>query len=939
MQLNVVKEEALLSWINSVYPEDPITKVIQMMNDHRLLKFAYRVQGKDLGDGLLVSPLSNVMEMIFSMLQADFQFSSRQASLMLWKFSQGIELELQVAKVVLILCYCGFKTYNMVPLDIKTGLMIASMFHFVEDDADGLSLDEGLDGFLTKASVMTFSTSSSENSCCSPLYTDNESPIINRVQNPSRVQFQELFTVACSSVGSPVEDEMSTPQLLKRLRKELAREGDVRDELEKELANQISIISEKEGLIFQLQQRVERMLREQGELEKDHEAALLELQEKNESLIRRVHEVVKQCQDLKTENAQKNKNIDVLTNENQTFASQVRNAFAQLARAEEEVAKRTLTYKSAETEWRSRKELLEKELNEVVTRLESLNEHVQILQGKISVLEDELQKAQSEEKGEVLGPSMEALAKIESLQTQILNLSEQISLKDDEIRNLRNKYDSVDQELKLVNEKNLELNKVIKSNHREHKDTVIKLQQELDSAALVASEKQEKMQALLAEATSLKEQICRYSENEVQKQQEMSVLEAQNQLLKEKVTSLQNQLAKAIDSELQQELSHQKTLREKAQELEKTISERHTEIIALKAKMKEEGLRSERLGAQLKLKVEKQNGSILTLKNIARQWEQQNKELLERMKIMFSQLQQYSGQNQEVQEMNKSLVNSLQASRTEIQALQMERDEAKSKVKSLEAQVHIAEKCLQEQRRMTDDTENARCRETQQDLSTDRFNLELNDSFNANAHDMSGIKVEDEAEHVVDDWMRIAELQARNKACLPHLKSSYPLESRPTVGLPSLTLTDEDLRMGDPIETIRRAASHLHESQCSHTPQTHKRSGSLLHDLNTPEQQYIGTDDAKMLASCISRTVVNSRHANRLSNAQRRQSVMFTIANTPKHQRGSLLQRGLKLRKDACKSPTVGSRALRPAMSAANSRSPLSLRKCPRKKSSKKGEQ
>ncbi len=37
-----------------------------------------------------------------------------------------------------------------------------------------------------------------------------------------------------------------------------------------------------EGVISQLQHRVERMLREQGELENDHKAALLELQEKNE---------------------------------------------------------------------------------------------------------------------------------------------------------------------------------------------------------------------------------------------------------------------------------------------------------------------------------------------------------------------------------------------------------------------------------------------------------------------------------------------------------------------------------------------------------------------------------------------------------------------------------------------------------------------------------
>ncbi len=49
--------------------------------------------------------------------------------------------------------------------------------------------------------------------------------------------------------SSPVRGVMSTPQLLKRLRTVLAREGDVRVELEKELANQISIISER-GFLY-----------------------------------------------------------------------------------------------------------------------------------------------------------------------------------------------------------------------------------------------------------------------------------------------------------------------------------------------------------------------------------------------------------------------------------------------------------------------------------------------------------------------------------------------------------------------------------------------------------------------------------------------------------------------------------------------------------------
>ncbi|CAM4549782.1 unnamed protein product [Leuciscus chuanchicus] len=715
MELNGIKEAALLSWINCVCPEEPINKIPQMMDGHRLLKLAYKVRGKESCDDVFESPAPNMMEMLFSILQDDFQFSRRQASLMLQKISQGVELELQIAKVVLVLCYCGFKKYNMVPLDTKTGLMIASMFHFVEDDADGLFLDDDLNKFLTKASVMTFSTSSSGSSCCSPLYTDDdddESLFTSHFQKP-RVQIQQLVTVAGGSGSSPVPDVMSTPQLLKRLRKELAHGADVRHELEKELNDQINIISKKEGLIVQLQHRVDRMLREQRELEKDHTAALLELQEKNESLLRRVHEVLKQCQDLKNENYQKEKKMHELTEENQTLAAQMRNTFAQLTRAEEEVTKLTLAHESSLAEWRSRKEFLEHELNEAVTHRECLSEQVQILQGKISVLEDELLKAQSQERGEVLGPIMEALNKIESFQTHILELSEQISLKDEEIRNLRNEYDSVDHELKLVKEQNIEINELIKSNRKEHEETVKKLQQELHSASSAASEKQEEMLVLSAEVTSLKEQICRYSENEEQKQQEMSVLETKHNVLQESLISLQNQL-------LRRELCQQETLQEQSQELEKIVrelqaeistlsSERDAQISALKTTMKDQQLKSDRLRAQLELKLEKQNAAILALKNLAGQWELQNKELLEKLKITFRQLQHHSRRNQ---------------------TLLKERDQAKVKFNMRRClfQVDFAEKRLQEWRKMIDDNEDVRCTESLKVRKRSGFHLHVPDT-------------------------------------------------------------------------------------------------------------------------------------------------------------------------------------------------------------------
>ncbi|XP_059369833.1 nuclear mitotic apparatus protein 1-like isoform X2 [Carassius carassius] len=876
MKFNMKKARPLLAWMNTLFPEKHGWEFVPKRDGLRLLKICFKLRGSENTEDFKTLSLYKKVEIIFSVLHDDFHLTKRQSSLILQRISGGIDLELQLAKVALLLCYCTFKKGILLPMDSDVESDLTSMFRFVKEDADGLCLEEGLDQFLAQDSFMNVVNSSSGSISSSLLYSDDESPIINRSQRPPRVQFQDLCTVASSSDGSPVQDVMSTPHFqLKKLRKELAHEGDVRDELEKELTNQICIISEKEGVISQLQHRVERMLREQGELEKDHKAALLELQEKNESLLHRVHEVLKQCQDLKTDNSQKERKIDELTEENGSLTAQVRNVFAQLERAEEEVAKLTLAHESAQTEWKSRKEFLEKELNEAVTHKESLSEQVQILQGKISVLEDELQRAQSQEKGEVLGPIMEweklkweladltlklaqlqdtisrlekekaeveallaeergsfeketkrlqmvvfdleqsinsirleretlqealrtqkemlttqisalesdvsrlqqveveltaeiktsadlrqqreelegkvasldkmvhalhaeiqgleverasqqdalnalfvdlqsarakiqdhekkleehqkvvqeneslkkeacilqqgldehlqsigdlqeqinilrqekteeenkvsqASTKIKSLQTQILDLSQQISLKDEEIRNLRSEYDNVGHELRLVKEQNIEINEMIKSNRKEHEDTVRKLQQELDSASSLASEKQEEMLVLSVEVTTLKEQVCRYSKNEVKKQQELSVLEAQHNVLKENMTSIQNQLAEVTatasqkESELlllQQELCHQETLRGKSQELEKArreelemtvselqatilevtsiVSEREACLSSLQDEMKDQQLRAKQCEDDLRNELMEKIGNLQKLLNTA----------------------------------------------------------------------------------------------------------------------------------------------------------------------------------------------------------------------------------------------------------------------------------------------------------------------------------
>ncbi|KAJ8410844.1 hypothetical protein AAFF_G00188010 [Aldrovandia affinis] len=210
------------------------------------------------------------------------------------------------------------------------------------------------------------------------------------------------------------------------------------------------------------------------------------------------------------------------------------------------------------------------------------------------------------------------------------------------------------------------------------------------------------------------------------------------------------------------------------------------------------------------------------------------------------------------------------------------------------------------------------------------------------------VGAENEPEYSQDGWMRIAELQARNQACLPHLKSSYPIESRPSLGKLSFAVTDDDLRMGDPNETIRRASmmpSQIQDSLASHRlsmlpgqirdgPPSHRhahkaqndRAATLPLKRNTSDPNGPDTPEAKKLSSCFSHpmtpkdrrfTSQNSQNRSPNAPAERRQSMMFSVVNTPKKNvKNSLLQKGInKMRASTRKSPGSTSKIPRSAKS------------------------
>ncbi|NXX81772.1 NUMA1 protein, partial [Urocolius indicus] len=379
------------------------------------------------GAAVLEQPLPERISFIRGFLQKHCRHKAAVENLLpTQKLLEGEELAL--AKVAVLLLYhtsisCK-SPGDWNEFDYKTQVELAAILQFVLDNEE--SLNENLEAFLQRKAASRLSPASPSSSSSS----EEPSPLI--LPHKREVRFLELQKIASSSSSSssgankyrvplpsvfpgppssPMGDVMQTPQFqLRRLKKQLALERENRDELEVELAESRKLLTEKEAQVTMMQQRIDRLaLLNERQADQLEPKELEELREKNESLMLRLHEALKQCQDLKTEKGQMDRKINQLSEENGDLSFKLREIASHLVQLQEALNELSEEHNAALAQSQEKQGQLESELHAALQDKKCSEEKIEILQGKISLLEEQLAKlgdCSSLEKGEVLGDAL-----------------------------------------------------------------------------------------------------------------------------------------------------------------------------------------------------------------------------------------------------------------------------------------------------------------------------------------------------------------------------------------------------------------------------------------------------------------------------------------------------------------------------------------------------
>ncbi|XP_006804745.1 nuclear mitotic apparatus protein 1 [Neolamprologus brichardi] len=534
MEMNLAVK-SLLAWVNSLKLCDSELTTDDLQDGVILLRLVYMLKKQPIP--CLNDATEDRFRVIAEFLERDCRFNASKSSSLRWDhIRDGISLTAEISKVLLLLVYHDMMndhcTLNMLDCDVERELAHLTS-SFVMESEGCVYLSEELDAHL-RGKHLTFSQEIFEQSAATSgtnmssisSFLGDESPFFHRT---SRIKFVDIETVASSSVScSPLEDVMNTPKFqLRKMQRQMIKERDYRDSLERELASKIALIEQRESRINQLQYRLDKLKEEQGDQEHVTKEQINELEIKNNDLQKRLNEMLKQNKDLKTNTSLMERKVDELADENGVLSSQVRAVCSQLAAFETEVGRLTESQTSAQEEWRNKRNHLQSELNQATAQKELLTEQIQILQGKISCLEDEISKASKDEVGENMGPIVER----EMLETEIRVLKNELetthfSLKkaELEIHAKTQQLEECHQEIREINEQRGVLQEEIR---------VLKLQ--LEQVEQQKNEQTDRLQQHIA--------AC---EQEIKKLQEIK--QAKEDLLRqteEKVNDLETKLTAA----------------------------------------------------------------------------------------------------------------------------------------------------------------------------------------------------------------------------------------------------------------------------------------------------------------------------------------------------------------------------------------------------------
>ncbi|NWR50355.1 NUMA1 protein, partial [Regulus satrapa] len=425
MSLHGGRVAALLAWVNStkVCP-DPLNDLSQLQDCSVFIRIIHKIHGSKEGESVLEQPLPERISFIHGFLQKHCRHKLAAENLVsAQKLLDGEELAL--AKVAVLLLYhtsvSSKSPGDWNEFDYRTQVELASILKFVLDNEE--CLNENLEPFLQRKAELSLSSGSSSSfEEHSPPFSLPHKRELHFLE-PQRITFPG--TNLPSTPSSPMGDIMQTPQFqLRRLKEQLAFERENREELEVEVAENHKRIMEKDAQITTMQQRIDRLVKLNEKQAEDllEPKEMEELREKNESLVGRLHEAFRQCQDLRTEKAQMDRKINQLSEENGDLSFKLREIASNMVQLQRALNELSEEHNTAMAQSQEKQRQLEKELHGALQDKKCSEEKIEILQGKISMLEDQLAKLEecsTQEKGEVMGD----ILKLEELKQEVSSLT------------------------------------------------------------------------------------------------------------------------------------------------------------------------------------------------------------------------------------------------------------------------------------------------------------------------------------------------------------------------------------------------------------------------------------------------------------------------------------------------------------------------------------